>query len=95
MIAVFTWTPPPPPSPFLPCPAERADFAATLAQSLLPGAEPVAGRQSQDWNHALRWLAPAVPEDSPGIAVMDEVPWLVEQDQEFEGVLQTVWDRRQ
>ncbi|MER7875362.1 ATP-binding protein [Streptomyces solisilvae] len=72
---------------------ERADFAATLAQSPLPGAELVAGLQAQDWNQALRSLALAVPDDSPSIAVIDEVPWLVEQDQEFEGALQTVWDR--
>ncbi|MFJ9372346.1 ATP-binding protein [Streptomyces sp. NPDC101455] len=72
---------------------ERADFAATLAQSLLPGAELIAGLQAQDWNQALRSLALAVPDDSPSIAVIDEVPWLVEQDQEFEGALQTVWDR--
>nr|WP_217808792.1 hypothetical protein [Nocardia donostiensis] len=25
--------------------------------------------------------------------MIDEVPWLVEQDAEFEGALQTVWDR--
>ncbi|MEU9878279.1 ATP-binding protein [Streptomyces phaeochromogenes] len=72
---------------------ERADFAATLAQSVLPGAELVAGLQAQDWNQALRSLALAVPDDSPSIAVIDEVPWLVEQDPEFEGALQTVWDR--
>ncbi|MFJ2307718.1 ATP-binding protein [Streptomyces sp. NPDC087787] len=35
----------------------------------------------------------AVPDDVPSIAVIDEVPWLVEQDPEFEGALQTVWDR--
>ena len=35
----------------------------------------------------------AVPDHIPSIAVIDEVPWLVEQDQEFEGALQTVWDR--
>ncbi|MGW8950205.1 ATP-binding protein [Streptomyces sp. NPDC055709] len=73
--------------------AERADFAATLAQSPLPGVELVAGLQAQDWNQALRSLALAVPDDAPSIAVIDEVPWLVEQDQEFEGALQTVWDR--
>ncbi|MFJ5220767.1 ATP-binding protein [Streptomyces sp. NPDC088354] len=72
---------------------ERADFAAALAQSPLPGAELVAGLQAQDWNQALRSLALAVPDGSPSIAVIDEVPWLVEQDQEFEGALQTVWDR--
>ncbi|MBT2544092.1 AAA family ATPase [Streptomyces sp. ISL-44] len=73
--------------------AERADFAATLAHSALPGAELVAGLQAADWNQALRSLAVAVPDDAPSIAVVDEVPWLVEQDGEFEGALQTVWDR--
>jgi uncharacterized protein len=73
--------------------AERADFTAALAQSPLPGAELVAGLRPQDWNQALRSLALAVPDDLPSVAVIDEVPWLVEQDREFEGALQTVWDR--
>lgn len=73
--------------------AERADFVATLAQSALPGADLVAGLSATDWNHALRTLTIAVPDNSPSIAVIDEVPWLVEQDSEFEGALQTVWDR--
>ena len=73
--------------------AERSDFTATLALSPLPGAELVAGLQAGDWNQALRSLAVATPNDIPSIAVIDEVPWLVEQDQEFEGALQTVWDR--
>ncbi|MCT9078650.1 ATP-binding protein [Streptomyces fulvoviolaceus] len=71
--------------------AERADFATAL--SALPGAELVAGLQAADWNQALRSLAVAVPDDSPSIAVIDEVPWLVDGDSEFEGALQTVWDR--
>ncbi|MFK4270814.1 ATP-binding protein [Streptomyces milbemycinicus] len=73
--------------------AERADFSAALAQSALPGAELVAGLHAADWNQALRSLAVAVPDDAPSVAVIDEVPWLVEQDREFEGALQTVWDR--
>ncbi|NGO49346.1 ATP-binding protein [Streptomyces ureilyticus] len=73
--------------------AERADFTAALAHSALPGAELVAGLQAADWNQALRSLALAVPDDAPSIAVIDEVPWLVERDSEFEGALQTVWDR--
>jgi AAA+ ATPase superfamily predicted ATPase len=73
--------------------AERADFLAALAQSDLSGAEAVAGLQAADWNQALRTLALAVPDDGPSIAVIDEVPWLTEEDQEFEGALQTVWDR--
>lgn len=73
--------------------AERVDFVAALAQSPLPGAELVAGLQAGDWNQALRSLTAALPDDAPSIAVIDEVPWLVEQDREFEGALQTVWDR--
>src|SRR4051794_32183138 len=73
--------------------AERADFVATLTQSCLPSAEIVADMRPADWNQALRTLAIAVPDDAPSIAVIDEVPWLVEQDPEFEGALQTVWDR--
>ncbi|WP_030181678.1 ATP-binding protein [Streptomyces sp. NRRL S-813] len=73
--------------------AERTDFAAAIGQSPLAGAELVAGLQAADWNQALRQLAVALPDDAPSIAVIDEVPWLVEQDGEFEGALQTVWDR--
>lgn len=73
--------------------AERADFAATVAQSSLPGGDLVVDVRPADWNAALRALAAAVPADSPSIAVIDEVPWLAEQDPEFEGALQTVWDR--
>jgi uncharacterized protein len=72
---------------------ERADFMAIVAQSDLPGAEAVAGLQAGDWNQALRTLALALPKNAPSIAVIDEVPWLVEQDREFEGALQTVWDQ--
>jgi uncharacterized protein len=73
--------------------AERADFTAMLAQSALPGAALVADLRAGDWNQALRMLAVAVPDDAPSIAVIDEVPWLVQGDREFEGALQTVWDR--
>ncbi|WP_330232076.1 ATP-binding protein [Nocardia sp. NBC_00508] len=73
--------------------AEREEFTATVAQSAFGGAELVSGLQAGDWNQALRSLAIALPDDAPCIAVIDEVPWLVEQDPEFEGALQTVWDR--
>ena len=73
--------------------AERADFLASLTRSPLKGSALVAGLQAGDWNSALRALAVAVPDDAPSIAVIDEVPWLVERDAEFEGALQTAWDR--
>ncbi|MFI5534862.1 ATP-binding protein [Nocardia sp. NPDC051900] len=73
--------------------AEREEFTATVAQSGFGRAELISGLQAGDWNQALRSLAIALPDDAPCIAVIDEVPWLVEQDPEFEGALQTVWDR--
>lgn len=72
---------------------ERADFVTAIAQSALPGGRLVADTRPVDWNHALRMLAAAVPEETPSIVVIDEVPWIVDQDGEFEGALQTVWDR--
>lgn len=73
--------------------AERADLLAAIGDSPLPGAELVRGLAAGDWNQALRALATALPDTSPSIVVLDEVPWLVEQDRSFEGALQTVWDR--
>lgn len=73
--------------------AEREEFTATVAQSGFGQGELVSGLRAGDWNQALRALAIALPDDAPCITVIDEVPWLVEQDPEFEGALQTVWDR--
>jgi AAA+ ATPase superfamily predicted ATPase len=64
-----------------------------VAASALAGAEAVAGLSAADWNQALRTLALAIPDDTASIVVIDEVPWLIEQDREFEGALQTSWDR--
>ncbi|MGN9786316.1 ATP-binding protein [Nonomuraea sp. ZG12] len=72
--------------------AERHDLVEAAVCAGLPGADLVQGVEPQDWNQALRSLATAI-EDSPCIVVLDEVPWLIEQDPEFEGALQTVWDR--
>lgn len=44
------------------------------------------------WPDAFRVLATALP-STPVIVVMDEVPWLAEQDDLFDGALQTAWDR--
>ncbi|MBO0801586.1 MAG: AAA family ATPase [Nocardiopsaceae bacterium] len=73
--------------------SERADFVTAIAQSALPGGRLVAATRPVDWNHALRTLAAAVPAEAPSIVVIDEVPWIVAEDGEFEGALQTVWDR--
>jgi hypothetical protein len=69
-------------------------FLANLIQSelpndhsLLPGTPPAGG-----WGDMLRLLAGTIP-DQPCIVVLDEIPWLTEQDETFDGHLQVVWDR--
>lgn len=46
----------------------------------------------EGWPDALRALSRSVPEE-PTIVVIDELPWLAEQDPSFDGALQTAWDR--
>ena len=70
-----------------------AAFLAELSNSSVPRdrglvpAEPTAS-----WPDAFRALAAVLP-DSPAIVVLDELPWLAEQDDIFDGALQTAWDR--
>ncbi|HUR03196.1 MAG TPA: DUF234 domain-containing protein [Nonomuraea sp.] len=72
--------------------AERNDFIEAVASAGLPMSELIQDTQPHDWNQALKSLVTAAAA-APCIVVLDEVPWLVEQDGEFEGALQTVWDR--
>ena len=70
-----------------------AEFQAELGTSTVPRdrglvpAEPTAS-----WPDAFRVLASVLP-DSPVVVVLDELPWLAEQDDIFDGALQTAWDR--
>jgi hypothetical protein len=70
-----------------------AAFLAELVSSAVPRdpglvpAEPTAS-----WPDAFRVLAAVLP-DSPVVVVLDELPWLAEQDDIFDGALQTAWDR--
>ncbi len=73
--------------------AERRDFLRAVARSSLPGAELLSGVSVADWTQALRSIAVALSPRTPALLVLDEVPWLVERDPEFEGALQTAWDR--
>lgn len=72
---------------------ERARFAASVLRSDLPGRGLLEGVRFDAWDTALRQLAAALPDDQPSIVVIDELPWLLEQDTAAEGTLQTVWDR--
>lgn len=73
--------------------AERAGFLTSIIQSDLPRSGLAEGVNGPDWNHALRALASAAPDDRPSVVVIDEVPWLIEQDPEFAGALRMTWDR--
>jgi AAA+ ATPase superfamily predicted ATPase len=68
-------------------------FSATLKDSSLAAApDLVPVLDSGSWPDAFRVLASALP-DFPAIVVLDELPWLAEQDELFDGALQTAWDR--
>ncbi|WP_439681881.1 ATP-binding protein [Embleya sp. MST-111070] len=70
-----------------------ADFLTELAESSLPGAgELVPTGGAGNWPDAFRALAAVLP-DRPTVVVIDELPWLAEQDTLFDGALQTAWDR--
>jgi hypothetical protein len=70
-----------------------ASFLADLAESgIARDRELVTGPGAGGWSDALRVLASVLP-DRPVVVVLDEVPWLAEQDALFDGALQAVWDR--
>lgn len=66
--------------------AELRDSGLPRDRGLVP-AEPM-----RSWPDAFRVLAAVLP-DGPAIIVLDELPWLAEQDEIFDGALQTAWDR--
>ncbi|HEY4021436.1 MAG TPA: ATP-binding protein [Pseudonocardiaceae bacterium] len=68
-----------------------ADLLSELRKSDLPR-DPELVPSATDWREAFRALAAALP-DGPAIVVLDELPWLAEQDEIFDGALQAAWDR--
>lgn len=73
--------------------AEFVQLAAAVATSNLPNARVAEGNQPTTLTAALTLLAAALPSDAPSIAVLDEVPWLLEGIPSGAGELQRVWDR--
>jgi uncharacterized protein len=68
-------------------------FLAELRDSALPqDPDLVPAESPASWLDAFRVLASVLP-DSPAVVVIDELPWLAEQDETFDGALQTAWDR--
>jgi hypothetical protein len=69
-------------------------FLSALADSDLPNDHALVPTSAPPggWGDMLRILAGSLP-DQPCIVVLDEIPWLTEQDATFDGQLQVVWDR--
>ncbi|NBM15036.1 ATP-binding protein [Streptomyces sp. GC420] len=68
-------------------------FTSELRDSCLPPQRDlVPANPPTSWPDAFRMLAGLLP-PGPGIVVIDELPWLAEQDPVFDGALQTAWDR--
>ncbi|TDO56689.1 hypothetical protein EV651_11276 [Kribbella sp. VKM Ac-2571] len=73
---------------------DLAAFGAEVAASSLPEASRYADfTVPQTWDAALSLLATALPTDRPSIVVIDEMPYLVQEDPTFEGALQKAYDR--
>jgi len=77
-----------------------AGFLSELQRSTLPIAEELtAGVRPDSWEAALRLIATssasakASKTATPACLVLDELPWLSEQEPSIEGLLQTAWDR--
>lgn len=69
------------------------EFCLGLRESAVPTApDLVPVLDTGSWPDAFRVLASALP-DGPAIVVLDELPWLTEQEDLFDGALQAAWDR--
>lgn len=74
-------------------PGELRRFTADAAASTLPGREALSAASPQSWDAAFQILAATLPTDVPSVVVLDEVPYLMDQERVFEGILQRAWDR--
>ncbi|WP_407676793.1 ATP-binding protein [Phytohabitans aurantiacus] len=73
--------------------AELEALREAVAGSTLPDREVFAEAVPGNWTAALRQLAGILPDDRPSVVVIDEVPYLMDRVDAFEGVLQRAWDR--
>lgn len=72
---------------------ELRTFAEEVRSSNLPDASAFEEPQPESWHRALSLLAEALPEQSPSIVVIDELPYLIKGDPSIEGVLQKLFDK--
>lgn len=70
-------------------------FAEALSRSSLPAAQLIRDGATFDrWEAALEVAASGADPGSAAVVVLDELPYLIEQDPSVEGALQTAWDGR-
>lgn len=72
---------------------ELEAFTEAVRASTLPEREVFDDATPGNWSAALRQLAGVLPDDQPSVVVIDEVPYLVDRVDAFEGILQRSWDR--
>jgi uncharacterized protein len=72
---------------------DLAEFAEAVRVSSLPERSVFEDAAPGNWSAALRQLAGTLPDDRPSVVVIDELPYLVERVEGFEGILQRAWDR--
>ena len=72
---------------------ELSQFRQDAAESNLPSRDVLAAGRPTGWAEAFRLLAAALPDESPSVVIIDELPYLMDREHEFEGILQRVWDR--
>lgn len=72
---------------------ELSELCVAVATSTLPERALFAEEAPQQWSAAFRLLAEVLPDDRPSVVVIDEVPYLMDRVDAFEGLLQRAWDR--
>ena len=70
-----------------------AEFEEAVRESSLRAAEDFAGASHSSWPAALRAAARGATTADPAIIVLDELPYLLEEDEGFSADLQRAWDR--
>jgi AAA+ ATPase superfamily predicted ATPase len=73
---------------------ELESFSEAVADSDLPVRAQYLEDPPATWSAALRLLADILPDDTPSLVVLDEVPYLMDRVDAFEGILQRAWDRQ-
>lgn len=73
--------------------ADLERLAHDAAASNLPMADLLSSARPQSWDAAFDVLAAALPSDRASVLVVDEVPYLMDVEGAFEGMLQRAWDR--